>query len=150
VSPLHALAILAGIVAGTINTVVGSATPFSFPVLLAFGDAPAVANISNTIGLLPGSAAGGVGYRRELAGQGRRTIPLAAAPILGGVAGAVLLPSLPASAFESIVPIFIAIALVLITASTASTAATSARLRGSCGSRSWPSSSTRTCSGSTR
>jgi uncharacterized membrane protein YfcA len=117
VSPLHALAIfLAGIVAGTINTVVGSGTLFTFPVLLAFGYAPVVANVSNTVGLVPGSAAGAVGYRRELAGQGRRTMPLAVASVLGGVAGAVLLLSLPASAFKSIVPIFIAIALVLIIA----------------------------------
>jgi len=117
VSPLHALAIfLAGIVAGTINTVVGSGTLVTFPVLLAFGYAPVVANVSNTIGLVPGSAAGAVGYRRELAGQGRRTMPLAVASILGGVAGAVLLLSLPASAFKSIVPIFIAIALVLVIA----------------------------------
>ena len=116
-NPLHALAIfLAGIVAGTINTVVGSGTLFTFPVLLAFGYAPVVANVSNTIGLVPGSAAGAVGYRRELAGQGRRTMPLAVASILGGVAGAALLLSLPASAFKSIVPIFIAIALVLIIA----------------------------------
>ena len=116
-SPLDALAIfLAGIVAGTINTVVGSGTLFTFPVLLAFGYAPVVANVSNTIGLVPGSAAGAVGYRRELAGQGRRTMPLAVASILGGVAGAVLLLSLPASSFKSIVPIFIAIALVLIIA----------------------------------
>src|ERR1039457_6426136 len=97
----------AGVVAGTINTVVGSGTLFTFPVLLAFGYAPVVANVSNTIGLVPGSAAGAVGYRRELAGQGRRTMPLAVASILGGVAGAVLLLSLPASSFKSIVPIFI-------------------------------------------
>jgi uncharacterized protein len=116
-SPLHAAAIFAaGIVAGTINTVVGSGTLFTFPVLLAFGYAPVVANVSNTIGLVPGSAAGAVGYRRELAGQRQRTIPLAVASILGGVAGAILLLSLPASAFKSIVPAFIAIALVLIIA----------------------------------
>jgi len=116
-SALHALAIFAaGIVAGTINTVVGSGTLFTFPVLLGFGYAPVVANVSNTIGLVPGSAAGAVGYRRELAGQRRRTIPLAVASMLGAVAGAVLLLSLPASAFKTIVPAFIAIALVLIIA----------------------------------
>jgi uncharacterized membrane protein YfcA len=116
-SPLHALAIFgAGIVAGTINTVVGSGTLFTFPVLLAFGYAPVTANVSNTIGLVPGSVAGAVGYRRELAGQRRRTIPLAAASVAGGVVGAVLLLSLPASAFKAIVPAFIAIALLLIVA----------------------------------
>ena len=84
-SPLHALAIFAaGIAAGTINTVVGSGTLITFPVLLAFGYAPVVANVSNTIGLVPGSAAGAVGYRGELAGQRHRTIPLAIASLLGG------------------------------------------------------------------
>jgi uncharacterized protein len=117
VSPLHAVAIFAaGIVAGTINTVVGSGTLFTFPVLLAFGYSPVVANVSNTVGLVPGSAAGAVGYRRELSGQGQRILPLAAASALGGVVGAVLLLSLPASAFKAIVPAFIAIALVLIIA----------------------------------
>jgi uncharacterized protein len=117
VSLLHALAIFAaGIVAGTINTVVGSGTLFTFPVLLAFGYAPVVANVSNTVGLVPGSATGAFGYRRELTGQGQRAVPLAAASALGGVAGAILLLSLPASAFKSIVPAFIALALVLILA----------------------------------
>jgi hypothetical protein len=117
VSLLHAVAIFAaGIVAGTINTVVGSGTLFTFPVLLGFGYAPVVANVSNTVGLVPGSAAGAFGYRRELAGQGRRLLPLATASLLGGITGAVLLLSLPASAFKAIVPVFIAIALVLIIA----------------------------------
>jgi uncharacterized membrane protein YfcA len=115
VTPLHALAIFgAGLAAGMINTVVGSGTLITFPVLLGFGYAPVVANVSNTIGLVPGSAAGAVGYRRELAGQRRRTVPLATASLLGGVAGATLLLTLPASAFKSIVPVFIGLALVLI------------------------------------
>jgi uncharacterized membrane protein YfcA len=112
---LEAVAIFAaGMAAGTINTVVGSGTLITFPVLLAFGYAPVVANVSNTVGLVPGSAAGAVGYRRELSGQRRRVLWLACASLSGGVIGAVLLLSLPASAFEAIVPVFIAIALVLI------------------------------------
>ena len=106
----------AGIVAGTINTVVGSGTLFTFPVLLGFGYAPVVANVSNTVGLVPGSVSGAIGYRRELAGQGRRMLPLASASTVGGITGAILLLSLPASAFKAIVPVFIAIALVLILA----------------------------------
>jgi uncharacterized membrane protein YfcA len=114
-SGLHAVAILlAGIAAGTINTVVGSGTLITFPLLLAFGYAPVTANVSNTIGLVPGSVAGAVGYRRELAGQRRRVLPLAIASAIGGVIGAVLLLTLPASAFKAIVPVFIAIALLLI------------------------------------
>ncbi len=116
-TPLHALAIFAaGIAAGTINTVVGSGTLVTFPALLAFGYAPVTANVSNTIGLVPGSVSGAVGYRQELRGQRRRTLPLAVSSTLGGIAGAILLLTLPASAFKAIVPGFIAIALVLIVA----------------------------------
>jgi uncharacterized membrane protein YfcA len=117
VSPFEIAAIFAaGIVAGTINTVVGSGTLFTFPVLLGFGYSPVVANVSNTVGLVPGSAAGAYGYRRELAGQRRRLKLLAGASVSGGVLGAVLLLALPASAFKAIVPVFIAIALVAIIA----------------------------------
>ena len=104
----------AGIAAGTINTVVGSGTLITFPILLAFGYAPVTANVSNTIGLVPGSVTGAVGYRRELIGQENRVVPLAISSALGGLVGAILLLSLPASAFKAIVPFFIAIALILI------------------------------------
>jgi uncharacterized protein len=115
VSPLHAVAIFAaGIVAGTINTVVGSGTLFTFPVLLAFGYSPVTANVSNTVGLVPGSVAGAVGYRTELKGQNQRIVRLGSASVAGGLVGAALLLILPASAFKAIVPAFIAIALVLI------------------------------------
>ena len=114
-SLLHALAIFgAGIAAGTINTVVGSGTLITFPVLLAFGYAPVTANVSNTIGLVPGSASGAVGYRHELSGQRQRALTLAVFSTLGGIAGAAALLALPASAFKRIVPAFIGIALLLI------------------------------------
>ena len=114
-SVLQALAILAaGAAAGAINVVVGSGTLITFPVLLAFGYAPVVANVSNTIGLVPGSTAGAIGYRRELEGQGRRVRTLACATAVGAVTGATLLLTLPAAAFKAIVPVFIAAALVLI------------------------------------
>ena len=55
---------MAGLLAGAINTVVGSGTLITFPVLLAFGYAPVTANVSNTVGLVPGSLSGALGYRR--------------------------------------------------------------------------------------
>src|SRR5215210_1574777 len=100
--------------AGAINTLVGSGTLITFPVLLAFGYSPVTANVSNTIGLVPGSAAGAIGYRRELEGQRTRVLRFGAASLLGGITGAVLLLVLPQSAFEAIVPVFIGIALVSI------------------------------------
>jgi uncharacterized membrane protein YfcA len=114
-SAWHIAAIfLAGIAAGTINTVVGSGTLITFPTLLAFGYAPVTANVSNTIGLVPGAVTGTLGYRNELTGQRERVIPIGASAILGGVVGSILLLVLPASAFKAIVPFFIAVALLLI------------------------------------
>jgi uncharacterized protein len=104
---------LAGLGAGTINTVVGSGTLITFPVLLAFGYAPVSANVSNTVGLVPGSVSGAWGYRRELAGQRSRAIRLGAMSVCGGITGAALLLVLPAAAFTAIVPVFIALALAL-------------------------------------
>jgi uncharacterized membrane protein YfcA len=115
VSVWHAVAIFAvGIAAGTINTVVGSGTLITFPTLLAFGYAPLVANVSNNIGLVPGTVSGAWGYRSLLVGQRSRVLPLACASTAGGIVGAVLLLSLPANAFKRIVPFFIGLALLLI------------------------------------
>ena len=114
-SAAEAVAIFAaGGAAGTVNTIVGSGTLITFPVLLAFGYSPVTANISNTIGLVPGSISGAHGYRAELAGQGRRALGLGIASAAGGITGALLLLALPASAFKAIVPAFIAAALVLV------------------------------------
>jgi uncharacterized membrane protein YfcA len=115
VSPLESVAVvLAGMFAGGINTVVGSGTLVTFPVLLAVGYPPVVANVSNSLGLVPGSVSGAIGYRRELAGQGARLVRLGTASATGGVLGAVLLLVLPPSAFETIVPVLIVLALVLV------------------------------------
>jgi len=114
-SAWHALAIFAaGIAAGTINTVVGSGTLITFPTLLAFGYSPITANVSNTIGLVPGSVSGAVGYRNELSGQRDRLLVFGAAALCGGILGSILLLVLPASAFKAIVTFFIGVALVLI------------------------------------
>src|SRR5918998_5215337 len=111
----EALAVVAaGLAAGTINVVVGSGTLITFPVLLGVGYDPVVANVSNTVGLVPGSLTGSVGYRRELEGQRARMLRLGTASTLGGLTGAIALLVLPESAFEAIVPAFIAIALLLI------------------------------------
>jgi len=107
---------LAGIAAGTINTVVGSGTLITFPTLLAMGVPPVTANVSNTLGLVPGSLSGAIGYRRELVGQRPRLLRLGAASVLGGITGAVLLLVLPAAAFGAIVPVLIALGCILVVA----------------------------------
>src|ERR1700689_3573843 len=114
-SVLEALAIVgAGLAAGTINTIVGSGSLITFPTLLAFGFSPVVANVSNTVGLAPGSLSGAVAYRRELEGQRPRLLVLGTASITGGVTGAVLLLALPGSVFRHVAPVLILVAFVLV------------------------------------
>ncbi len=72
------------------------------------------ANVSNTIGLVPGSVTGAWGYRRELGGQRGRVVRLASASLIGGVIGGVLLLVLPEDAFEAIVPALILVGVVLV------------------------------------
>ncbi|WP_457207676.1 sulfite exporter TauE/SafE family protein, partial [Nocardioides sp. P5_C9_2] len=106
---------LAGVAAGTINTVVGSGTLITFPTLLAFGVPPVTANVSNSIGLVPGSITGAVGYRRELRGQRSRLLHLASASGLGGLVGGALLLWQP-GAFEVVVPALILLGVLLVLA----------------------------------
>lgn len=110
------LVVLAGLCAGTINTLVGSGTLLTFPILLAIGLPPVTANVSNTLGLLPGTLSGAFGYRRELAAQRPRILVLGSASLLGGITGAVLLLALPSQTFEAVIPylIFGAVGLVIV------------------------------------
>ena len=73
---------IAGVAAGTINTVVGSGTLVTFPTLIAFGFPPVTATMSNAVGLVAGGVSGTWGYRRELRGQHRHAA-LAAAGVPG-------------------------------------------------------------------
>jgi len=131
VGPLQGLAIfVAGTVAGAINTIVGSGSLVTFPVLLAAGYPPLVANVSNTVGLVPGSVSGAIGYRRELRGQRSRLLRLGVASALGGLTGGLLLLAAPGT-FEAVVPLLVIGAALLMAASPR----LSARLRARTGMR---------------
>jgi len=106
--------LLSGVAAGAINTVVGSGTLITFPTLLAFGVPPVTANVSNTLGLVPGSVSGAIGYRAHLAGQRARIARLVVATLIGSAIGATLLLVLPSKAFKAIVPVLIVIGLLLV------------------------------------
>ena len=106
--------LVAGMLAGTINTVVGSGTLITFPTLLLFGYPAVVANVTNTVGLVPGGLAGIHGYRAELRGHGATLRRLAPMSFVGAVIGALLLLVLPPAAFAAIVPVLILLGLVLV------------------------------------
>ena len=108
------LVFFAGLWAGTINSVVGSGTLVTFPVLIALGLAPVTASMSNAMGLVAGGAAGAWGYRRELKGRGRQLLKLLPASLLGGITGAWLLLHLPEEVFHYAAPVLIVLALLMV------------------------------------
>jgi uncharacterized membrane protein YfcA len=106
----------AGIVAGAMNAAVGSGTLVTYPLLLAYGLPPVIANGTNTMGIAPGNVAGAWSYRRQLTGRRRTVIRLAAVIGLGAALGATLVLVLPSTVFEAVVPWLILVACALVLA----------------------------------
>lgn len=108
------LVVVTGFGAGVLSSTVGVASLLSFPVLVGLGLPPVVANVSNTLGLIPGGVGGVLGYRREVreAGPVARAIVLVCA--IGAVAGAALLLGLPPGVFETVVPYLILFTCALV------------------------------------
>jgi uncharacterized membrane protein YfcA len=111
----HALVLLAaGLTAGLVSTVLSLASLVSYPVLLALGLPPLVANVTNTVSLVLTGAGAAAGSRPELAGQGGRVRRFGTVTVLGGATGAAILLLTPARTFQLVVPVLIAGASVLL------------------------------------
>lgn len=110
----HLAVLGAGLGAGVLTSTVGVASLLSFPVLLAVGLPPVVANASNTVGLVPGALSGAFGYRQELREHPRVAVVVLVTCAVGSVAGAVLLLALPPGVFEAVVPWLILLSCLLV------------------------------------
>ena len=99
------IALVAGVIAGTMNAIVGAGSLVSFPLLLTIGLPPVTANATNTVGLLPGTISAVAGYRRELRHRRPELIRLGLVAAVGGIIGALLLLLLPDATFERVVPV---------------------------------------------
>ena len=104
----------AGVVAGSVNTVVGGGTLVTFPTLLALGLPPVTANVSNNLGLVVGNVTGTWALRDGLTGQRRRAALLLPVSAVCGAVGALLLLVLPAQAFRRVVPALILVSVILV------------------------------------
>ena len=104
----------AGLGAGILTSTVGVASLLSFPVLVAVGLPPVVANTSNTVGMTPAGLSGSFGYRRELAEHPGVTAAVLITAGGGSIVGALLLLWLPGSVFEAVVPWLILGTCVLV------------------------------------
>ena len=109
-----ALLLVAGFGAGAFNAVAGGGSLLTFPALLAVGHSPLVANVTNTVGLLPGYLGGTLAYRRELAGQGHRVRDLGLTAALGAALGCLILLNTSAAAFTRVAPYLVLTALALL------------------------------------
>jgi hypothetical protein len=106
-------AFLAAFLAGAINSVAGGGTMISFPVLVALGLPPIVANATNTVGIWPGSLGSIWGFRKELGRVPRQMLWLLVPALVGGATGAVLLRLTPSQVFDRLVPWLILFATTL-------------------------------------
>jgi uncharacterized protein len=104
----------AALLAGAVNAVAGGGTLLSFPALLLLGFPALTANVTSTIGLLPGFAGGSVAYRAELSVQRERVRFLGPISVAGAIGGAILLTRTPNSVFSAIVPWLILAACALL------------------------------------
>ncbi|MCW2792994.1 MAG: hypothetical protein JWO76_2092 [Nocardioides sp.] len=115
VTGLEQLAVLgAGLGAGILTSTVGVASLLSFPVLVALGIPPVVANASNTLGLVPAGVSGCFGYRAELREHPRVTLAVILTCAGGAAGGAALLLALPPGVFEAVVPWLILFTCLLV------------------------------------
>lgn len=104
----------AGAAAGFVNSVAGGGALITFPTMVALGLPPLSANVTNTVGIVPASAGGALGYADLLREQRQRFVRLLAPLLLGAVAGTAALLLTSDAAFEAIVPVLIAASCLLL------------------------------------
>jgi uncharacterized membrane protein YfcA len=104
----------AGAAAGASNAIAGAGSLITFPTMVALGLPPLSANVTNTVGIVPGAIGGSLGYTDLLREQGERFTRFIVPMLLGAVAGTVALLLTSNAAFEAIVPVLIAASCLLL------------------------------------
>lgn len=108
-----ALLAVVGIVVGALNAIAGAGSLITFPVLIAFGLSPLVANVSNCIGVTAGNISATIAFRRELSHQWPAIHRMLWSAAIGSIVGGIILLALPSSVFDFIAPLLVAIGAVL-------------------------------------
>jgi uncharacterized protein len=110
----HAILLfVAAVLAGTMNSVAGGGSFFSFPALIFTGVPPIPANATNTVAVWPGSVASVFSYWKRLPRSMRLMVPLITISLIGGVVGAVVLLHTPQATFMTLVPYLFGVATLL-------------------------------------
>lgn len=103
-----------GILAGIINSAVGSGSLLTLPVLLALGIPPGVAVRTNTIGMMFASFGTVYGFRREISRELPYLVPMGIATIAFSALGSILLLGASTRALDFVIPVLIVFALALV------------------------------------
>lgn len=107
------LLVLAGLVAGWVDAVVGGGGLVQLPALLLVpGLTPVQAVATNKVGSIAGTAVASVTYYRRLYPDLRVVLPTAGAALVAAIGGALLASQIPAQAFRPV--ILVACVLVMI------------------------------------
>jgi uncharacterized membrane protein YfcA len=104
----------AGAAAGASNAIAGAGSLITFPTMVALGLPPLAANVTNTVGIVPGAIGGTLGYTDLLRQQGERFARFLVPMLLGAVVGTAALLLTSNAAFEAIVPGLIAASCLLL------------------------------------
>lgn len=107
--------LLAGFVVGAMNAIAGGGMLVGFPVLVALGVPPLIANATGAVITLPGQLASAWGYRKYL-----RRVPLKYAwllvpTVIGAAIGSLLLRFTPSHDFDRFVPLLVLFGVMLFT-----------------------------------
>lgn len=110
------LLFVTAILGGTLNSVAGGGTFFTFPSLIFTGVPPIQANATSSVALWPGLAASAGAYWNELKKQkAPLLIVLSVASLVGSIAGAFLLLDTSQATFVHLIPWLLLLATVLFT-----------------------------------
>jgi uncharacterized membrane protein YfcA len=104
----------AALLAGAINALAGGGTLITFPMLTMVGVPAVMANVTNTVALLPGYVGGTLAQWNDMKAQAHRLRYILPASILGGLVGGILLLNTGEKVFREIVPFLILLASLLL------------------------------------
>lgn len=108
------LIFVAAIAAGFINAIAGGGTLVTFPLLIAIGIPPVVANVTNTVARVPGTIGGMWAQRKDFHSQYQRLLKLLPVAIIGGTGGGLIILNTSEQVFRSIIPYLILVATLLL------------------------------------
>jgi uncharacterized membrane protein YfcA len=103
----YLLIIGAGLVAGFINTLAGSGSLLTLPLLMFIGLPPNIANGTNRISIMLQSLVGSIGFRKQGSLNLRAGLLLGIPSILGSVAGALIALAINAKMMERVIGVLL-------------------------------------------